>query len=112
MEIIISRYLKRLERHALTLIGEALLKESYTAVPSQASFMTEKKIAERFGGFCDLEVMSFEKLYSLLLERQGGEAVLRTDSVSEEILTKRAISEHEQELKLFSSKRAYTQPPG
>ncbi len=107
MEIIISRYLKRLERHALMLIGEALLKESYTAVivPSQASFMTEKKIAERFGGFCDLEVMSFEKLYSLLLERQGGEAVLRTDSVSEEILTKRAISEHEQELKLFSSKR-------
>ena len=59
MELILSRYLKALEERVLAMIGEAKRTGRHTIVlvPSQASFLMEKQIIARFGGFCDIEVM-------------------------------------------------------
>ena len=79
MELIISRYSKSIESKVMDMIGETLSsgRRAVIIVPSQASFLMEKKIIETHGGFCDAEVMSFEKLTSTLLEREGGCALPR-----------------------------------
>ncbi len=106
MELIVSRYLKSIEAKVLELIGEAKRqgRRMTVIVPSQASFLMEKKIIESFGGFCDIEVMSFEKLTHSILTRAGGCALPRTDSIGTGIRIRRILEEKTEELRLFSVK--------
>ena len=103
MEIILGRYLKAIEEEVMRRIGEAKksLKKTIVLVPSQASFLMEKKIIERFGGFCSIEVMSFEKLTQLIFERTSGRALSKVDSIGVGIRVRRALEENAQKLKLF-----------
>ena len=104
MELIISRYSKSIESKVMDMIGETLSsgRRAVIIVPSQASFLMEKKIIETHGGFCDAEVMSFEKLTSTILEREGGCALPRTDSIGTGIRIRRILEERSDELLLFS----------
>ncbi len=107
MEIIVSRYLKTLEQAALELAGESKRAGRYTIllVPSQASFLMEKQIIAKYGGFCDIEVMSFEKLTHSILDRTGGRTLPRTDITGVSIRIRRILAESADELKLFDPKR-------
>lgn len=104
MELIISRYLKTIEQYIFRMIGKnkAEGKKMIIIVPSQASFLMEKNIIEQFGGFCDTEVMSFEKLTHTILLRSGGCALPKMDSIGEGIRIRRILEEHADEMRLFS----------
>lgn len=83
-------------------ISDALdtLTHTYIIVPAQLSFNTERRIVRHANsdGFYSIEVISFEKLARMLLERVAGRALPTIDSVGMTMLAKEALLSLESEL--------------
>lgn len=76
MRLICSPSQQALEERALEIIGGYMKRRerAMVIVPSQATFLMERRILEKTGapGFLDIEVFSFEKLTERALEWSGG----------------------------------------
>ena len=83
MEIIYSSHYHALQEQLYRMAGQALRENRPTLilVPAQASFLVESGILRECGvqGFLELEVMSFEKLTSRMLELEGGRVLPALD---------------------------------
>ncbi len=97
MEIIYSDNYYALQAELYRLAGQALerKKPMLILVPAQASFLVETGILRECGvaGFLELEVMSFEKLTTKILELCGGRVLPALDSAGVAMLAKRAMKQ-------------------
>lgn len=95
MEIIYSSHYHALQAQLYRMAGQALRQNRPTLilVPAQASFLVESGILRECGvqGFLELEVMSFEKLTSRMLELEGGRVLPALDGAGVAMLAKRAM---------------------
>ena len=95
MEIIYSSHYHALQEQLYRMAGQALEENRPTLilVPAQASFLVESGILRECGvqGFLELEVMSFEKLTSRILELEGGRVLPALDGAGVAMLAKRAM---------------------
>lgn len=99
MEIIYSSHYHALQEQLYRMAGQALRENRPTLilVPAQASFLVESGILRECGvqGFLELEVMSFEKLTSRMLELEGGRVLPALDGAGVAMLAKRAMRRSE-----------------
>lgn len=97
MEILYSDNYYALQRELYRMASLALQENRPTLilVPAQASFLVESGILRECGveGFLELEVMSFEKLTSRILELAGGRVLPALDSAGVAMLAKRAMKQ-------------------
>lgn len=99
MEIIYSSHYHALQEQLYRMAGQALEQNRpmLILVPAQASFLVESGILRECGvqGFLELEVMSFEKLTSRMLELEGGRVLPALDGAGVAMLAKRAMKAQE-----------------